>query len=163
MKRIGPTVILTGIIVILAAALIGVLIYLKNQPPQQRGFPALSEIAALEPDSAQWGLNFPNQFTTFELTAENARPTKCGGSEKLSKLEADTRLVILFANYSFSLEYNEERGHAHALEDVRAIKRVNAQTHATCSSCKSSDNPKLWAEMGMAAYDKMFFSEMTPK
>jgi nitrite reductase (cytochrome c-552) len=163
MRRFGPTIILTGIIVVLAAALIGVLIYLKNQPPQQRGFPALSDIAPLEPDSARWGVNFPNQFTTFERTAENATRTKYGGSEKISKLEADTRLVTLFANYPFSLEYNEERGHAHALEDVRTIQRVNAQTHATCYSCKSSDNPGLWAQMGMAAYDKMFFSEMTPK
>ena len=163
MRRLSPTIILVGIIVILAAALIGVLIYLKNQPPQQRGFPALSEIAALEPDSAKWGVNFPNEYSTFLKTAENATRTKYGGSEKFSKLEADTRLVKLFAGYPFSMEYNEERGHAHALEDVRSIKRVNAQTHATCYSCKSSDNPRLWTEMGMAAYDKMFFSEMTPK
>jgi nitrite reductase (cytochrome c-552) len=162
MKRIGPTIILIGIIVILAGALIGVLIYLKNQPPQQRGFPALTSIAALEPDSAKWGVNFPNEFSTFLKTAENNTRTKYGGSEKYSKLAADPRLVTLFAGYPFSLEYNEDRGHEHALEDVRAIKRVNAQTHATCYSCKSSDNPGLWAQMGMAAYDKMFFSEMTP-
>lgn len=47
--------------------------------------------------------------------------------------------------------------------DVRAIKRVNETTPATCYSCKSSNNPKLWDEMGMAAYDKMLFSDMTPK
>jgi nitrite reductase (cytochrome c-552) len=163
MRRLSPTIILVGIIVILAAALVGVLIYLKNQPPQQRGFPALSEIATLEPDSAKWGVNFPNEYSTFLKTADNATRTKYGGSEKFSKLEADTRLVKLFAGYPFSTEYNEERGHEHALEDVRSIKRVNAQTHATCYSCKSSDNPRLWTEMGMAAYDKMFFSEMTPK
>ena len=163
MKRIGPTIILIGCIVILAGALIGVLIYLKNQPPQQRGFPALTSIAPLEPDSARWGVNFPNEYSSFLKTAENNTRTKYGGSEKYSKLEADSRLVTLFAGYPFSLEYNEDRGHMNALDDVRAIKRVNAQTHATCYSCKSSDNPKLWAEMGMAAYDKMFFSEMTPR
>jgi nitrite reductase (cytochrome c-552) len=161
--RISPIIILTGVVVILAAALIGVLIYLKNQPPQQRGFPALTKIAALEPDSAKWGLNFPNEYDTFLMTADNATRTTYGGSEKYSKLEADTRLLTLFAGYAFSLEYNEERGHENALQDVRAIKRVNEKTHATCYSCKSSDNPGLWAEMGMAAYDKMFFSEMTPK
>jgi len=62
MRRINSTVILVGVIVILAAALIGVLIFLKNQPPQQRGFPALTEITALEPDSAKWGVNFPINF-----------------------------------------------------------------------------------------------------
>ena len=163
MRRLSPVIILTGVVVILAAALTGVLIYLKNQPPQQRGFPALAEITALEPDSAKWGVDFPNEYSTFLKTADNATRTKYGGSEKFSKLEADTRLLTLFAGYPFSLEYNEERGHAHALEDVRAIKRVNDKTHATCYSCKSSDNPGLWTEMGMAAYDKMFFSEMTPK
>jgi nitrite reductase (cytochrome c-552) len=161
--RISPIIILTGVVIILAAALIGVLIYLKNQPPQQRGFPALTEIVAREPDSAKWGVNFPNEYSTFLMTADNATRTTYGGSEKYSKLEADTRLVTLFAGYAFSLEYNEERGHENALEDVRAIKRVNEKTHATCYSCKSSDNPRLWTEMGMAAYDKMFFSEMTPK
>jgi nitrite reductase (cytochrome c-552) len=163
MKRIGSTTILIGFIVVLTGALIGVLIYLKNQPPQRRGFPALTSIAPLESDSAKWGINFPNEYSTFLKTAENNTRTKYGGSEKYSKLTADSRLVTLFAGYSFSLEYNEDRGHMNALDDVRAIKRVNAQTHATCYSCKSSDNPKLWAEMGMAAYDKMFFSEMTPK
>jgi nitrite reductase (cytochrome c-552) len=163
MKRIGPAIILTGIIVVLAGAVLGVLIYLKNQPPQQRGFPALTSIAALEPDSARWGVNFPNEFSTFLKTADNATRTQYGGSEKYSKLADDPRLVTLFAGYPFSLEYNEDRGHMHALEDVRAIKRVNAQTHATCYSCKSSDNPKLWTEMGMAAYDILFFSEMTPR
>ncbi len=162
MKRIGPTIVLIGIIVILAGALIGVLIYLKNQPPQQRGFPALTSIAGFEPDSSKWGLNFPNEFSTFLKTADNATRTQYGGSEKYSKLEADPRLITLFAGYSFSLEYNEDRGHMHALEDVRSTKRVNAQTHATCYSCKSSDNPMLWSQMGMAAYDKMLFSDMTP-
>jgi nitrite reductase (cytochrome c-552) len=163
MRRISPTIILIGIIVILAGALVGVFIFLKNQPPQQRGFPNLAEITALEPVSAKWGVNFPNEYSTFLKTAENTTRTKYGGSEKFSKLEADTRLVTLFAGYPFSLEYNEDRGHEHALEDVRAIKRVNDKTHATCYSCKSSDNPGLWTQMGMAAYDKMFFSEMTPK
>lgn len=72
-------------------------------------------------------------------------------------------MVKLFAGYGFSIDYNEDRGHLNTLADVRAIKRVNEKTPATCYSCKSADNPKLWDEMGMAAYDKMLFSEMTPK
>jgi nitrite reductase (cytochrome c-552) len=46
---------------------------------------------------------------------------------------------------------------------VRKIKRINEKSPATCYSCKSADNPALWDEMGMAAYDKMLFSDMTPK
>ena len=33
-------------------------------------------------------------------------------------------------------------------------------TPATCYSCKSSNNPGLWDEMGMEAYDKMSFMEI---
>jgi nitrite reductase (cytochrome c-552) len=55
-----------------------------------------------------------------------------------------------------------------ALEDVRKTKRLNLNdedpkhTPATCYSCKSSDNPGLWDRLGMEAYDKMTFNEMTP-
>ncbi len=45
-----------------------------------------------------------------------------------------------------------------SLTDVRATLRVNDKTTGTCYSCKSSNNPQLWADMGMAAFDKMPFS-----
>jgi nitrite reductase (cytochrome c-552) len=150
--------------------LVGVLVFMKNQPPQQRAFQPLVEIKPMEPDSSKWGVNFPNQWNSFQKTATNNTDTKFAGSSKFSWLERDPRQVILFAGYPFSKDYNDDRGHMNALEDVRATKRLNLShedekktTHATCYSCKSSDNPGLWAEMGMAAYDKMFFDEMTPK
>ena len=155
--------ILVGIIVVLAAGLAGTLLYLKNQPPQERGFQPIVEIASMEPDSSKWGINFPNEYATLLKTADNNTPTTYGGSEKFSHLIEDPRQVILFAGYSFSKEYNEDRGHQNSLTDVRAIKRVDKMTHATCYSCKSSDNPHLWSEMGMEAYDAKLFSEMTPE
>jgi len=155
--------ILVGIIVVLAAGLVGVLLYLKNQPPQQRGFEPIVEIAPMESDSSKWGVNFPNEYATLLMTADNKTPTTYGGSEKFSHLIEDPRQVILFAGYSFSKEYNEDRGHQNSLTDVRAIKRVDEKTHATCYSCKSSDNPRLWLEMGMEAYDAKMFAEMTPE
>jgi nitrite reductase (cytochrome c-552) len=152
-----------GIILILAIAVVALLIFMKNQPLQKRGVTPLVEVKAMEPDSSQWGLNFPNQYSTLLKTETNSAPTTYGGSQPYSKLETDPRLVKLFAGYSFSIEYNEDRGHLNSLADVRKIKRVNETTPATCYSCKSSDNPALWDEMGMAAYDKMLFADMTPK
>jgi len=70
--------------------------------------------------------------------------------------------VILFSGYAFAKEYNDDRGHGNALTDVNTIKRVNDTTHATCYSCKSSNNPTLWDEYGLEGYDGMLFSEMTP-
>src|SRR5512140_3860377 len=164
------TLILSGIVVLLAAVLVGVLVYLKNQPPQQRAFQPLVEIKPMEPDSSKWGINFPNQWNSFQKTATNNIDTTYGGSSQFSWLKRDPRQVILFAGYSFSKDYNDDRGHANALTDVRKTKRLvlshedeTKTTHATCYSCKSSDNPTLWAQMGMAQYDKMFFDEMTPK
>ncbi len=161
MKKYAVTLILVGIIVVLAAVLAGVLIYLKNQPPQSRTFQPVTAVKPLEPDSSIWGLNYPNEYASLLLTADNKTPTTYGGSAQKSYLLEDPRLVILFAGYSFAKDYNQPRGHQNTLIDVRATKRVDAKTHATCYSCKSSDNPGLWAQMGMETYDSKLFSEMT--
>lgn len=160
------TLILAGLVVILAAVLIGVLTYAQNHPPQERAIQPLVEIAAMEPDSSTWGINFPNQYDTFLKTKTNNIDTTYAGSSQFSWLERDPRQVILFAGYSFSKDYNDDRGHANSLEDVRATKRNNlnvddpARTPGTCYSCKSADNPGLWAELGMEAYDAMSFVEL---
>ena len=153
---------LTGAVLILATALAGVLLFVKNQPPQQRGIQPVVEIGPMEPDSSKWGLNFPNQWSTLQQTLTNDTKTTYGGSEKFSHLLEDPRQVILFSGYSFSKEYNEERGHMNSLTDVRAIKRVDSTTHATCFSCKSSNNPMQWSKLGLDGFDAMTFKDMTP-
>lgn len=160
MKRLGAPVYLSIIIIILAAGLVGVLLFLKNQPPPRRAFEPVVEIAAMEPDSSKWGLNYPNQYSTLLKTKENNIRTTYGGSEPFSHLEDDPRLLTLFAGYGFSIDYNDDRGHLWSLEDVRATKRVNDTTPGTCYSCKSSNNPSLWEEMGMADFDKMPFADL---
>lgn len=159
-KKVSTTAILTGIILILAAALVMVLAYLGNQRPAARGIEPLVTIAPMEPDSSKWGLNFPNQFDTLMLTESNNTRTNYGGSEPYSKLEANPRLVRLFAGYGFSKDYNEERGHANSLTDVRETLRVSEKTPGTCYSCKAATNPKLWNEMGMEAFDATPFMEL---
>lgn len=153
-------IVLSVIIIILAAAVVLLLIFMYNQPVETRGVPALIEIAAMEPDSEKWGVNFPNQYSTLLLTRDNNTRTSYGGSEPVQKLEVDPRLVTLFAGYGFSIDYKEDRGHMNSLTDVRETARVNETTPGTCYSCKSSSNPMLWAEMGMAEYDKTLFSEL---
>ncbi len=160
MKRLNLQWILVGIIVVLAGLLIGTIIFVKNQPPQTRGVPPLAVIAALEPDAAKWGVNFPNQYSTLLKTKDNNIRTTYGGSDPFSKLEADPRLVTLFAGYAFSKDYNEERGHLNSLTDVRGTGRLNEKTPGTCYSCKSSDNPRLWDKLGMAEFDHLPFSEL---
>ena len=160
-KKISQTTILVGIILILAAALITVLVFMGSQKPASRGIDPLVEVAAMEPDSSIWGQNFPNQYSTYLQTLTNNTRTNYGGSDPFSKLEADPRLVRLFAGYGFSKDYNEERGHANALIDVRETLRVNDATPGTCYSCKAATNPSLWAEMGMDVYDATPFADLT--
>ncbi len=159
--------ILSGLVVLLAVALTGTLVFLKSQPPAPRALPTMVSIAPMEPDSAKWGLNFPNEYDSYMKTKTNSQDTTYGGASKFSWLTRDPRQVILFAGYTFSKDYNDDRGHMNTLTDVRATGRLildpanPKHTTATCYSCKSSNNPSLWAEMGMAKYDAMHFSDMT--
>jgi nitrite reductase (cytochrome c-552) len=162
MKKYLGTIILVGIILILAVVLVLVLIFMKNQPPQPRAVTPLTEIQPMEPDSSLWGTNFPNQYDSWLLTEDNKTDTEYGGSSGFSHLLRDPRQVLLFKGYAFSKEYNDDRGHGNALRDVNEIKRVDATTHATCYSCKSSNNAALWSELGLVGFDSMMFSEMTP-
>jgi nitrite reductase (cytochrome c-552) len=114
----------------------------------------------MEPDSAIWGENFPNQYASLLKTGTNNISTDYGGSDLYSQLVRDPRQVILFTGYGFSKDYNDERGHLNSLIDVRATLRVNDKTPGTCYSCKSSNNPGLWDELGMAGYDAMHFSDL---
>jgi nitrite reductase (cytochrome c-552) len=159
-KFSSTTLILTGIVLILAAGLIVVLVIMGNQKAATRGIEPLIEIAAMEPDSSQWGINYPNQYATLLKTETNNTSTNFGGSEPFSKLEVDPRLVTLFAGYGFGKDYNEERGHMNSLTDVRETLRVNEKTPGTCYSCKSSNNPGLWDQMGMDEYDQTLFMEL---
>ena len=152
------TWILVGIIVLLAVGLVGALLYFKNQAQPTRGVQPIQPVAEMEPDSAAWGVNFPNQWTTLQKTLTNNTRTTYGGSQPFSHLEEDPRLVTLFAGYGFSKDYNDDRGHMNSVADVEATKRVNEKTPGTCYSCKSSNNPSLWSSMGMAEYDKTPFA-----
>ncbi len=160
------TILLVGIIVVLAVVLTGVLIFMKNNPPQERAFQPLVQIEPMEPDSSVWGVNFPNQWNSFQKTETNNIDTTYAGSSAFSWLERDPRQKILFAGYPFSVDYNDDRGHLNSLTDVRETKRLNLnrddpkRTPGTCYSCKSANNPSLWDEMGMAEYDKMFFGDL---
>jgi nitrite reductase (cytochrome c-552) len=160
MKRTYAPIIVTGLIIILAAALVGTLFYVRDQAPQTRGVEPIVQISPMEPDSSKWGINFPNQYSSFLKTETNNTRTVYGGSEPFSHLEDDPRLVTLFAGYGFSKDYNDDRGHMNALTDVRATQRINEKTPGTCYSCKSSNNPSLWDSMGMAEFDKTPFAEL---
>ena len=74
-------------------------------------------------------------------------------------LEQRPEMVVLWAGYAFSKEYNAPRGHMHAIEDVIKILRTGAPTDSThfpqpstCWTCKSPDVPRLIKEVGAETY-----------
>jgi nitrite reductase (cytochrome c-552) len=154
---------LSAVIIVLAGTVVALLVFLANQPVQKRGVQPMVQIAAREADSSKWGLNFPNQYSTFKQTETNTTRTVYGGSAPFDKLVEDPRLVKLFAGMPFSVHYDEDRGHMHSLADVRHTKRLNDKTPATCYACKSADNPGLWDEMGLAKYSAMKFTDLSPR
>lgn len=77
----------------------------------------------------------------------------------LTPRRKDPRLVILWAGYPFSRDYNKPRGHAFAVTDVRETLRTGAPKNAedgplpmACWSCKSPDVARLIQKDGEDGY-----------
>lgn len=68
------------------------------------------EHGQFEPRNEIWGKNFPREYETYLQTADTSFKTKHGGSAMIDMLAEDPRLVILWAGYGFSKEYNQGRG-----------------------------------------------------
>jgi nitrite reductase (cytochrome c-552) len=121
----------------------------------------ITPIADMEPDSMKWGLDFPREYDTW-------KQTEISGMEKYDYLKNDPRLKELFAGYSFAAEYNQARGHMHAIEDVTSTARVDPKRGGkaqpgTCMTCKSPDVPVLMKEMGVAEFYKTPFDVIKTK
>jgi nitrite reductase (cytochrome c-552) len=111
------------------------------------------ELTDTTEDPAIWGKNFPLQYDAYRRTVDQIR-TRYGGSEAMprtpdstdprsvvaqSKLEADPRLVTMWAGYSFSKDFREERGHAYMLEDQTYTERQQVTKQpGTCINCHAS-------------------------
>lgn len=112
-----------------------------------------------EPRNEVWGENFPRQYSRFLQTEDQSFKSKHLGSEHRDMLEEDPRLVVLWAGYGFSKEYNQGKGHEHAIDDMRKILRTGAPIEGkkspmpnTCWTCKSPDVPRMMQEIGVAEF-----------
>jgi nitrite reductase (cytochrome c-552) len=94
-------------------------------------------------DPEVWGRNFPSQYRTYLLTADQTR-TRHGGSDghPPSRLESDQRLIRLFDGYPFSKDFREKRGHAYMLVDQKQTERVKQfKQPGACLHCHASAVP----------------------
>jgi len=117
------------------------------------------EINELEPRNEVWGENFPREFQSYYKTADSTFQSKYNGGKNIDMLEVDPRLVVLWAGYGFSKDYNQGRGHVYAIDDVRNTLRTGGPTGpkdgpmpSTCWTCKSPDVPRLMNEIGVDNY-----------
>ncbi|MDF2788555.1 MAG: nitrite reductase [Neobacillus sp.] len=107
---------------------------------------------------------FPLQYNSY-MKNEKMEDTTYGGSVKRSKYDPDKEplLPVLFNGYGFATEYNEERGHVYALEDIRDVKRITDKSVGSCYTCKSTAVPQMIEEMGDDYWGANFNQEIWPK
>ncbi len=107
---------------------------------------------------------FPAQYASYQQNTEMS-DTKYAGSENRSKFSSDKEpyLPILFYKYGFSLDYNEDRGHSFAIEDLEKTLRVTDKTPGACLTCKSSAVPALYKEMGDNFWSANLKNDVLPK
>lgn len=108
------------------------------------------EISDWEPRNEVWGENFPREYQSYKQTQDGSFKSKYNGNAMIDMLEVDPRLVVLWAGYGFSKDYNQGRGHYYAVTDVYYSLRTGAPMNendgpmpSTCWTCKSPDVPRL--------------------
>nr|WP_262499261.1 ammonia-forming cytochrome c nitrite reductase subunit c552 [Prevotella falsenii] len=70
--------------------------------------------------------DFPKEYQTWAMTEDTSFVSKYNSSQEVDVLAQRPEMVILWAGYAFSREYNTPRGHRHAVEDLRKILRTGS-------------------------------------
>jgi len=147
----------TVIVVFLLGLLASSIINRKNEAKYK--FVPKVDIAETEPRNEVWGENYPKEYQSFLQTSESKFASYQGGSAMRDMLEEDPRLVVLWAGYGFSKDYNQGRGHYYAVEDLHNTLRTggpkgkgDGPMPSTCWTCKSPDVPRLMNEHGVAEF-----------
>lgn len=117
------------------------------------------EIKSLEPRNEVWGINYPREFQTYYETADTSFRSKYNGNTMIDMLEEYPNLVVLWAGYGFSKDYNQARGHYYAVNDIFETLRTGAPVGpddgpmaSTCWTCKSPDVPRMMKQVGVKEF-----------
>ena len=137
--------------VIVIVPLMLLAISINENKAEQKAINAVPEIKKLESRSTEWAKNYPRQYDSYMQTRK---------SDKIDDmLQSNPALVVLWAGYGFSKDYNAPRGHFYMLEDnintLRTGGPVDAMTGpmpTACWTCKSPDVPRLIDKMGELDY-----------
>ncbi|SUG80140.1 cytochrome c552 [Salmonella enterica subsp. enterica] len=89
--------------------------------------PESAKTVTVEAKNEMFALNTPT-ISVMGKRRQNSLPVKMRWRE-------DPRLVILWAGYPFSRDYNKPRGHAYAVTDVRETLRTGAPKTRKTARC----------------------------
>ncbi len=138
---------LTIVCVIIMVPLFLLAVSIKENKAAQQAINEVPKIQKLEPRSAEWGKYFPRQYDSYMQTKKS--------DEIKDMLKESPALVVMWAGYGFSKDYNAPRGHYYILEDnmntLRTGAPLNPQTGpmpTACWTCKSPDVPRLIDKKG---------------
>lgn len=120
---------------------------INENKAEQRTINEVPKIKPNETISAEWSKHYPRQYDSYVQTKK---------SDKIDDmLKKSPALVVMWAGYGFSKDYNAPRGHSYMLEDnintLRTGAPVDGKTGpmpTACWTCKSPDVPRLMKEKG---------------
>lgn len=100
--------------------------------------------------------DYPREYETWAMTEDTTFHSKYNSSNETDELADRPEMVILWAGYAFSRNYNTPRGHKHCIEDLTKILRTGNpgidgdkdMQPATCWTCKGPDVPRMMRELG---------------
>ena len=156
---IGWLIFLSTLLVVFLVGLFGASI-IQRRSEANFLFQQVKPIADWEPRNEVWGENYPREYQTYIQTLDTNFRSKHNTSGFTDALAKDPNLVILWAGYAFARDYNQPRGHYHAIEDIRNTLRTGVPQPATCWTCKSTDVPRIINKMGAAEFYKKHWDEM---
>jgi nitrite reductase (cytochrome c-552) len=159
---VGWAIFLGTVVVVFLIGLFGASI-MERRGEAQLAYQMVKPIKDWEPRNEVWGENFPREYETYAATADTSFASKHGGSATVDYLAKYPNLVVLWAGYAFSREYNQGRGHYHAIQDIRATLRTAVPQPGTCWTCKSTDVPRVMNQRGPAAFYKDTWLNLGPE
>jgi nitrite reductase (cytochrome c-552) len=125
------------------------------------------QLDEFEPRNDVWGKAYPREYASYQEMSDTSFRSKFNGSAIRDVLDEDPNVVILFAGYAFSKEYNQPRGHIYAIDDIRNTLRTGtpANDHegpqkSSCWTCKSPDVPRVMSKIGAKDFYKQYWSGM---
>ena len=137
--------IITVLCVLVMVPMLLLIVSIKDNKADQQAINAVPDIKKLEPKSAEWGKYYPRQFDSYMQTRKS--------DEIKDMLKDNPALVVMWAGYGFSKDYNAPRGHYYILEDNLNTLRTGAPVDkktgpmpTACWTCKSPDVPRLMDE-----------------